>query len=193
MIRHFKPRRVIEVGSGVSTTVSAMTLLRNQQETGIEAHLTAIEPYPLPFLTSGLPGLTELKRSPLQDIPLAEFEALDANDILFLDSSHVLKTGSDVQYAFLEILPRLRPGVIVHVHDIYFPCEYPRKFLFKYQSFWNEMYFLQGFLAFNSAFEVLWSSSYLHYLHSEALQQTFPRYSAAGGVPSSFWMRRNPV
>ncbi|MEW4567719.1 class I SAM-dependent methyltransferase [Tautonia sp. JC769] len=190
MIRHFKPRRVIEVGSGVSTTVSAMTLLRNQKETGIEARFTAIEPYPLPFLTDGMPGLSELRRSTLQEIPLSEFEALEANDILFLDSSHVLKVGSDVQYAFLEILPRLRPGVVVHVHDIFFPYEYPRKLAFEFQSFWNEMYLLQAFLAFNAAFEVLWSSSYLHHLHPDALRETFPRYSPAGGTPSSFWMRR---
>jgi hypothetical protein len=190
MIRHFKPRRIIEIGSGRSTEVSAMTLQKNRQETGIEASLIAIEPYPGQHLIDGFPGLTELKRMPVQNVPLVEFQRLGENDILFIDSSHVLKAGSDVQYEYLEVIPRLQKGVIVHVHDVFFPYDYPRSWLMDRSIFWNEAYLLQAFLAFNSAFEVLWSSSYLHHHHTSALQQAFSRYDPQINHPSSFWMQR---
>lgn len=190
MIRHFKPRRIIEIGSGTSTGVSAMTIQKNHQETGIEASLIAIEQHPEQQLIDGFPGLSELRQIPVQDVPLAEFERLGENDILFIDSSHMLKTGSDVQYEFLEIIPRLRKGVVVHVHDIFFPYDYPRFFPMEWSMFWNEAYLLQAFLAFNPAFEVLWSSSYLHHYHPSALQQAFSRHDPQKAIPSSLWMQR---
>ena len=190
MIRHFKPRRIIEIGSGNSTKVSAMTIEKNCQETGIEASLVAIEPYPSQELINGFSGLSELRRMPVQDVPLEEFKRLGENDILFIDSSHMLKIGSDVQYEILEIIPRLSKGVIIHVHDIFFPYDYPRHWPTEWLIFWNEAYILQAFLAFNSAFEVLWSSSYLHHRHTSALQQAFSRYDPRENYPSSLWMRR---
>jgi hypothetical protein len=190
MIRHFKPRRIIEIGSGHSTVVAAMAIERNRKEMGVEASLIAIEPYPRQDLIDGFPGLTELKSMPVQDVPLAEFQQLGENDILFIDSSHMLKMGSDVQYEYLEVIPRLQNGVIVHIHDIFFPYEYPREWAMDRTIFWNEAYILQAFLAFNSAFEVIWSSSYLHHHHPGALQRAFSRYHPQNGVPSSFYMRR---
>jgi Methyltransferase domain len=190
MIRHFKPRRIIEIGSGASTAVSAMAVERNRKEMGIAASLIAIEPHPSQELIDGFPGLSELKSMPVQDVPLTEFQQLGENDILFIDSSHILKIGSDVQYEYLEIIPRLKNGVIVHIHDIFFPYEYPREWVMDRSIFWNEAYILQAFLAFNSAFEVIWSSSYLHHHHPGALQQAFSRYHPQNGVPSSFYMRR---
>src|SRR5262249_34545280 len=123
MIRHFKPQRLIEIGSGYSTFLAAQAVLKNEAETGHRCDLGAIEPYPGPVLRQGFPGLSRLVARGVQEVPLSEFEALGENDIVFIDSSHVLKTGSDVQYEFLEILPRLRPGVLVHVHDIFLPAE----------------------------------------------------------------------
>ena len=184
------PGCIIEIGSGSSTCVSAMTIQKNCQETGLEASLVAIEPYPNQQLIDGFPGLSELRRKPVQDVPLAEFERLDENDILFIDSSHMVKTGSDVQYEFLEIIPRLRKGVVVHIHDIFFPYDYPRYWPMEWSIFWNEAYLLQAFLAFNSGFEVLWSSSYLHHNHTRALQEAFSRYNPQTSHPSSLWMRR---
>src|SRR5690606_25350779 len=102
--------------------------------------LTAIEPWPSEALLRGFPGLKELLREDVQNVPLGRFEALEANDILFLDSSHVMKIGSDVQYEFFEIIPRLRPGVLVHFHDIFLPREYPREWVVDDQRFWNEQY-----------------------------------------------------
>ena len=190
MVRHFKPRRIIEIGSGTSTRVSAMAIERNRQEACIEASLVAIEPYPRQELIDGFAGLSELKRMPVQNVPLAEFEGLEENDILFIDSSHMLKIGSDVKYEILEIIPRLRKGVVVHIHDVFFPYEYPRYFGMELSIFWNEAYILQAFLAFNPAFEVFWSGSYLHHYHTSSLQKAYSWYDPKVHQPSSLWMRR---
>jgi hypothetical protein len=187
MIRHFKPRRIIEIGAGLSTRVSAAAVEANCREAGFQASLVAIEPYPTPDLVAGFAGLSELKQVAVQDVPLDEFQQLGENDILFIDSTHVMKIGSDVHYEFLEIIPRLRRGVIIHVHDIFLPYEYPRDWIMERSAFWNEAYILQAFLAFNSAFEVLLANSYLHHRHPDAMKGAFGQYY---DVPGSFWMRR---
>ncbi|HVF56474.1 MAG TPA: class I SAM-dependent methyltransferase [Pyrinomonadaceae bacterium] len=190
MIRHFKPRRIFEIGSGNSTYLSAQAALKNTEEDGRECRLTAFEPYPNEVLRAGFPGLSELVERKVQDVPAEKFEELEAGDILFIDSSHVLKIGSDVQYEYLEILPRLRPGVIVHVHDIFLPAEYPREWVLDSYTFWNEQYLLQAFLAFNESFEVLWAGSYMHLVHPDKLEAAFVSYDRAKNWPGSFWMRR---
>jgi hypothetical protein len=190
MIRHFKPRRMIEIGSGTSTRVSAMALEKNREELGIVASLTAIEPYPRKDLVIGFPGLTTLKREFVQNVDLAEFEQLEENDIFFIDSSHMLKTGSVVWYEFLEILPRLKQGVIIHVHDIFLPYDYRRDWALKRSIFWNEQYLLQAFLAFNDSFEVILANSFLHHRHPAVLRQAFPWYDPEEHIPGSFWFRR---
>jgi len=126
----------------------------------------------------------------VQDIPLSEFKKLSENDILFIDSSHVLKIGSDVQYLYLEVLPRLNKGVIVHAHDIFLPAEYPKEWVLKNYIFWNEQYLLQAFLAFNNSFEVLWAGSYMHLRHPDKLEEAFSSYKRDKIWPSSFWIRK---
>ena len=123
VLRHYKPGRVIEVGSGVSTFCMAEALDRNRKETAAPWSLTCIEPYPRPALQEFCRGRPEIQlvRKPVQEAPPALFETLGPRDLLFIDSSHVAKVGSDVTHLVLEVLPRLREGVIVHVHDIYFP------------------------------------------------------------------------
>ena len=155
MIRHFKPRKIFEIGSGNSTYLAAQAVLRNKED-GHECELIAFEPYPNDVLKAGFPGLSKLISTKIQDVPLSKFNELQENDILFIDSSHVLKIGNDVQYEYLEILPRLNKGVIVHVHDIFLPAEYPKEWILKDYRFWTEQYILQAFLVFNNAFEVLW-------------------------------------
>lgn len=118
MVRHVQPKKMIEIGSGNSTLVSAKALLKNA-EAGKHAELIAIEPFPNPKLAASIDGLGRLIKTNVQSVPLSEFEALTENDILFIDSSHVLKEASDVWYEYLEILPRLKKGVFVHVHDIF--------------------------------------------------------------------------
>jgi hypothetical protein len=190
MIRQFKPKRIIEIGSGNSTYLSAQAVLKNKDETGFEAKLISIEPYPNQVLRKGFPGLSKLVVSKVQDIPLSEFSKLEENDILFIDSTHVLKGGSDVQYEYLEILPRLNSGVIVHAHDIFIPSGYPEYMLIKNRGSWNEQYVLQAFLAFNKNFEVLWAGSHMHLKHPDALENAFSSYKRKENWPGSFWFRR---
>jgi predicted O-methyltransferase YrrM len=189
MIRHFKPARMIEIGSGHSTLLAAQAFRKNAGE-GRAGELIACEPYPKEFLRRGFPGLSRLIEKKVQEVPLAEFEALGRNDILFIDSSHVLKIGSDVQFEFLEILPRLKPGVLVHFHDIFLPEEYPRQWILEKHKFWTEQYLLQAFLACNQSFEVLWASNFMRLAHPGALREAFARYDPAKVRPGSFWIRR---
>ena len=195
IIRHFKPRRIIEIGAGFSTLLAARAALKNEEQ-GKKCGLTAIEPYPSLTLRPGVPGLTRLIEGNLQAVPLKEFEALGKNDILFIDSSHVLRIDSDVQYVFLEILPRLKKGVLVHVHDIYFPLDYPRKLILKDFKFYNEQYLLQAFLAFNQRFETFWAGHYMCLRHQELIQKHFGEFFRDQKDPElarkgvSFWMRR---
>lgn len=189
MIRHFKPNTIMEIGSGNSTLLSAEALLRNRRETGNDSTLIAVEPYPNAVLEKGFPGLTRVIKAPVQSIPLKEFGSLRENDILFIDSSHVLKTGSDVQYEYLEIVPRLKPGVLVHFHDIFLPFSYPKSWVVNELRFWNEQSVLQALLAFNRSFRILWAGNYMIHKHSRALEQAFGSYTA-GTTPGSFWIQR---
>jgi len=190
LIRHFKPKKILEIGSGYSTYMSAHALLKNEKENGRGGELIACDPYPNEVLKSGFPGLSRLTPVKAQDIPLAEFGTLQENDILFIDSSHVLKIGSDVQYEYLEVLPRLNKGVIVHVHDIFLPAEYPKSWALQAYRFWTEQYLLQAFLSFNSAFEILWAGSCMHLHHPEKLEKAFTSYNKNTVCPGSFWMRK---
>jgi len=185
MIRHYRPRTVIEVGSGWSTFLSACALEKNRAEDGIPTRLVAIEPFPTPTLRQGIGGNVELVEARLQDVDLDLFQTLEENDILFLDSTHVVKIDSDVCHEYLEILPRLQPGVLVHIHDIYLPDEYPKQLVLGRKIFWNEAYLLQAFLAFNRAFEILWAANYMRSRYPQDCSQVFRE--PAG---SSFWLRR---
>ena len=191
MLRKYKPVKMIEVGSGNSTHVSANALLLNAAENPGRppCGFTAIEPHPAPDIRAGFPGLTRLLERRVQDVPLETFAELRENDVLFIDSSHVLAIGSDVQYEFLEIIPRLKPGVLVHVHDIFLPAEYPKPWVVA-GRFWDEQYLLQAFLAFNGNFEVLWAGHWMHLNHPDQLRAAFTTYDRAKAAPGSFWMRR---
>ena len=195
MIRHFRPRRVIEVGSGFSTLLAAEALRVNASNGEGAGELLTIDPFPNEIIRAGIPGLSELRTSRVQDVPLEVFETLRENDILFIDSSHVVHLDSDVRYQILDILPRLAKGVVVHFHDIFLPNEYPRRWVCDLKRFWNEQYFLQAFLAFNTTFETLWAGSYLHTHHSDRLEAAFASYrrrrtDEAWIGPGSFWLRR---
>lgn len=189
MVRHHQPRRMVEIGSGFTTLLAAQALAQNRTE-GHDAALTAIEPYPPSFLHETLPFPIELVAEPVQSVRVDRFTDLRAGDILFIDSSHVCKIGSDVQYEFLEILPRLAPGVLVHIHDIFLPFEYPQEWVKDWHRFWNEQYLLQAFLCGNQDFEVLWAGTWMHSRHADKLAVAFPAYDPRTTWPGSFWMRR---
>jgi predicted O-methyltransferase YrrM len=207
-VRHFKPSRIIEVGGGFSTRVLAEALQANLAVDGVQGALTTIDPAGLDPSTAVLRNSpAELIQQPVQELDAKLFSSLEEGDILFLDSSHVVSVGSDVVYEYLEILPRLRKGVLIHAHDIFLPFDYPPA-LVDNLSFWNEQYLLLAFLSFNPCFEVLWSSSGMQTFHPDALGEMFPRWKdsyrklpkasrrfvpSLDGErvwPSSFWMRR---
>jgi len=155
-----------------------------------DCELVAIEPYPNKTLLRGFPGLTELIPAKVQVVPLSFVETLGENDILFIDSSHVLKIEDDVQYEYLEILPRLKKGVMVHVHDIFLPAEYPKDWLFRNKCFWTEQYLLQAFMAFNDSFQIIWAGSFMNYRHPDLLSSAIASYRRGETLPGSFWIRK---
>lgn len=193
LIRHVQPRRILEIGGGNSSVLAGLAVERNRREGGVTAQLTVIEPYPDERLLRGFPGLSRLIRARVQEVPLATFAELQAGDILFIDSSHVLRAGGDVQYEYLEILPRLAPGVLVHIHDISLPKAYPPVYA-EQELYWNEQYLLQAFLAFNQRFEVLWAGNWLLLKHPAEVNAAFPELRMMRGhypqsEPTSFWIR----
>jgi predicted O-methyltransferase YrrM len=188
LIRHFKPSRVIEIGSGFSTRIAKVAIDKNCSEGEISQHI-CIEPYEAPWLEKL--GVDQVIREKVESLPISYFQSLEKNDILFIDSSHVVRTGGDVVYEFLKVLPTLKSGVIVHIHDIFFPFEYPRNWLANKRWFWTEQYLLQSFLSFNSEFEVLLALNYLSHHYREALNLKCPIFAKQKDqLASSFWIRK---
>ena len=181
LIRHLRPRRVIEIGSGYSTRFAHKALTRNADG----GKLTCIEPHPEERL-NGLRLSVEVIQKRVEEIDVDFFSCLEANDILFIDSSHTVKFGSDVCYEFLEVLPTLRPGVWVHVHDIFFPHDYPAEWLLKRRLALNEQYLLEAFLSFNREFQVALANHWLTLDHSSAARELWD----GDAVSSSFWFYR---
>jgi predicted O-methyltransferase YrrM len=186
MLRHVRPRRLVEIGCGWSSLVTAQV---NREYLDGRLDVTCIEPYPPEFLHAGIEGIGRVLVRRVQDAPLEIFEQLGAGDVLFIDSSHVVKTGSDARFLYHEVLPRLAPGVVVHAHDIFLPRDYPEDWVFAGRG-WNEQYVLQSFLQFNAAFEVLLGLAWLRVEHPDVLEAAgLTRAEQAGGA-GSFWMRR---
>ncbi len=185
MLRHLRPARIIEVGSGFSTAVA----LDEADSDGPvpEVEITCIEPYPERLL--GLLSLSDRKRvailrHPVQDIALETYDRLERGDILFIDSTHVVKAGSDVVWLFFHVLPRLAPGVVVHIHDVFWPFEYPARWLREHRD-WTEIYLLRAFLMDNDSWEVMLFSSWLWHCHPELIPPSLAREE-----PGSIWLRR---
>ena len=186
MLCYLKPSKVIEVGSGFSSLITADV---NRRLLGGQLDFCCVEPFPRQFLIDGVEGITQLVQQKVEDVELLFFEKLEANDILFIDSSHVSKVGSDVNYLFFEVLPRLKKGVLVHFHDIFLPDEYPQVWAITEGRNWNEQYLLRAFLQFNVGWKVVWASHFMGTRHTTAVQGTFPRYPKLGGG-GSFWIQR---
>ena len=186
MIRHHKPRKIVEIGSGSSTQIAARSCLMNQED-GHDCELVAIEPNPKPYLKEGFPGLTKLIDQKVQAVDMSEI--VDC-DLLFIDSSHVIRIGGDVNYEILELVPRLKPGALIHWHDIFLPGEYWKSWVKEDHNFLTEQYLLHGFLKFNSEFEMLWASRYMHLKEAQAIQTVFPFFEPSKHQISSCWIRR---
>ena len=195
MIRKYKPRTVIEIGSGHSSKIIAQSINANNKEMERSVSYIIIDPYPQNFIKNNKISYTKLIPKKIEVIKPTFFNILEKNDILFVDSSHTVKIGSDVNFLILDILPRLHPGVIIHFHDIHLPFEYPKAYATTetFRQFWTEQYLLQGFLSFNKEFEILIAMNYLMYYHINEFKKSFPNYNPRLHKASSgsFYIRRN--
>ena len=183
MLNHLRPARLIEVGSGFSTAI----LLDEIDHSLLEINVTCIEPYPqrlLGLLRESDHERLTLHKKPVQDVPRDMYSQLGSGDVLFIDSTHVVKAGSDVNWLMLHILPQLAKGVIVHVHDVFWPFEYPKTWLGEHRD-WTEDYLLHAFLIGNTSWEILLFSSWLWRCHPELIPGHL-----AGQKPGSIWLRR---
>lgn len=187
MLRLTKPRRVIEVGCGWS---SACTLDTIDAHLAGQCAVTFIEPYPelLREVVGPISANCEIIPTRIQDVSLDQFAELQSDDILFIDSTHVLKTGSDVCYAILDILPRLSRGVLVHFHDIFWPFEYPREWVIDENRSWNELYALRAFLTDNANWEIVFFNDYFRRFELELIAETWPDFLNNSG--GALWLRR---
>lgn len=193
MIRHLKPHRIVEVGSGVSTYFALNALEKNYQADGIGSTMVCVEPYPTPKLRQlAAQNRITLHRKQVQDVAPGLFREMDEGDILFIDSSHVTKVDSDVNFLYLEVLQKLRKGVMIHVHDIAFPfptCP-PEHPMFNHSVFWNESALVRAFLTWNTAFDIVMCQSYLHYKFPESIQKVVKIYDKRRHFPSSLWFAK---
>jgi hypothetical protein len=188
MVRRLRPRTVIEVGSGHSTLVTAAALARNAED-GPPGRLVALDPAPRRALPAGFSSRVEHRPVAIEDAPASVFESLDAGDVLFVDSSHVVRIGGDVNRIVLELLPRLGAGVHVHFHDVFLPWEYPRRLAEREEKFWTEQYLLHAFLIGNDGYEVV-LGLYALTRHDRARAATAIPALATGAAPGAFWIRR---
>lgn len=184
LIRHLQPERIVEIGGGYSTQIANKALTRHGR-----GKLTCIEPYPEERLNGAKLNI-ELITKRVEEIDTDFFSGLKANDILFIDSSHTVKFGSDVCFEFLEVLPSLKPGVWIHVHDIFFPHDYPEEWLIKRRQAWNEQYLLEAFLSFNSRFSVQLANYWICLDHRDEAARLWPRAVSPNYGACSFWMKR---
>ena len=196
IIRHFKPERIIEIGSGSSTLMTINAYKKNKQDDpSYDCRIVCIEPYEQPWLEQlGI----EILRSKVEDVDMSIFKTLKANDILFIDSSHIIRPQGDVLTEYLEILPQLNSGVVIHIHDIFSPKDYPDKWILgKEHRLWNEQYLLEAFLSFNSQFRIIGSLNYLSHHYTAEFSAKCPVYAQEINIkrkeedPASFWIIKN--
>lgn len=192
LIRYLKPETIVEIGCGNSTILAADALLKNRSEGRPCGHI-CIEPYPQEQLIQRLPH-ADFRTAKVQNQPISLFESLQPGDILFIDSTHVLKAGGDVLFLYNEVLPRLRDGVYVHIHDISLPRHYPKVYYETNHYYWNEQYLLQAYLAHNHRVEIVWPGNYLRLNDERRFQKLFPEFSVMqksfpSAEPTSFWFR----
>lgn len=187
MIRYLKPKKIIEVGSGYSSCVMLDT---NELHFDNSISCTFIDPYPqhlLSLIKESDKDKVEIIEQKLQDVEQDRFLDLSAGDILFIDSTHVSKVNSDVNYAFSKILPNIKSGVYIHFHDIFYPFEYPKEWIYSGIA-WNEAYMLKTFLQYNSVFKIVFFNTFLEYFHEEKFINYMPLCMKNRG--GSIWLQK---
>jgi len=185
MIRLFKPENIYEIGSGVSTYFGTIALQENRK-----GSYTCIEPFPYSSIKE-LPLINKIIVEKIEHVDSNIFKALVKNDILFIDSSHTVRIGGDVEKIYTEILPNLNSGVIIHIHDIAWPFPiWKSEQVTEGNRMWTEYLIVEAFLAYNKDFEILFSSSYLHNKYPKELGKYIPFYESDSRSPVSLWLRK---
>jgi predicted O-methyltransferase YrrM len=186
-MRKFQPKRVIEIGSGYS---SALMMDINEKFFNNSIDITFIEPYPTRLksvMSGGDKKQYRIIEKRLETVGLDEFKKLKRGDILFIDSSHVSKLDSDVNYYLFNIFPMLNPGVVIHIHDMFYPFEYPEAWI-RQKRYWNELYMLRAFMQWNSGFDILLMNSYIQVKFPDLLKKSLPLCSKVSGA--QLWIQK---
>jgi hypothetical protein len=188
MIRHLRPARIIEVGSGYSSLIAALALAANRaDDPTYQCEHLCIEPFENPWLER---RVSRVIRHPVERLDVSCFEDLGSNDILFIDSTHVIRPQGDVLFEFLNVIGRLRSGVHIHVHDVFSPRDYPSSWVLTQRRMWNEQYLLEALLCHSERFQVIAALNHLWHEHRPAVEAALPVLSRhADAEPGSFWMR----
>lgn len=191
MLREYRPRQLVEIGSGLSTQIALMAASQSQTK------ITCIEPYPAPSLLALEPTLKALIKLPVQQAPMDVFTSLQAGDFLFIDTTHTVKLGSDVNYLIFNVLPQIKPGVYIHIHDIFLPYEYPKRWYDEISIFWNEQYLVLAYLLENPNIEILLPNYWLSHKYKEMLKERFVDFdiwgltnNLGGASGASLWLRK---
>jgi hypothetical protein len=187
MIRSIKPKRIFEVGSGNSTLMAVKAIRKNhEQDSSYTCEHVCFEPYEMPWLEKV--GVTVIRKK-VEEMETSFFSQLQANDILFIDSSHIIRPQGDVLFEYLELLPSLNKGVIVHVHDIFSPRNYPKGLLIDQVRFWNEQYLLEAFLSHNGSWSVIGALNFLRHNYYEDFASVAP-FLSSDREPGSFYIQK---
>lgn len=189
MIRRFKPLKILEIGSGQSSLIAKLAIAANRRENPThQCEQICVEPFEQPWLERT--GVT-VHRTKVEDLDPSIVDQLQANDILFIDSSHVIRPQGDVLHEYLHLLGRVKLGVVIHIHDIFTPRDYPDQWVLHDRRLWNEQYLLEAFLCFNQDFKVIGAVNWLHYNHRDRLGDACPVLSMEPqSEPGSFWCMR---
>ncbi len=187
LIRLKKPRRIIEIGSGNSTLMAIKAIKKNQEESPeFKCKHLCIEPYEMPWLEKT--GVTVIRQR-AEEVNKDIFSELENNDILFIDSSHIIRPQGDVLFEYLELIPTLNTGVIVHVHDIFSPNDYLREWVVDNVRFWNEQYLLEAFMSCNKDWKIIGALNYLHHNHYKQLEEKC-QFLTKAKEPGSFYIQK---
>lgn len=187
LIRYIKPGKIIEIGSGYSTLLTMEAIKMNKNENkNYNCQLTCIEPFEFKWLKSrGVNFIEDM----VENVDVEVFKSLERNDILFVDSSHIIKPNGDLLYIFMEIIPNLNSGVFIHFHDIFTPRDYLEFWVKDKILFWNEQYLLEAFLSYNKDFKIISSLNYLKHNYWDSIKEYFPVLSEHfDKEPGSFWI-----
>jgi hypothetical protein len=187
LLHAWRPRRIIEVGSGYSSLLVADV---NRRWFDGSIHVTCIEPFPRAFLKHRIAGLSRLIPDKVQNVPVTEFASLAAGDVLFIDSSHVAKAGSDVNYLYFDVLPALARGVRIHIHDIFLPHEYPQPWVIDENRSWNEQYLVRALLMYSMGFRVEFGCSYAFHTFPELVIRALAHPKGRGYGGGSLWLTK---